>query len=81
MSSAEGTYVWDSVSKAQGKDPQEPPVVWCHERVRIVPRLLQETCVTTSVEITIHHSSTLLTTFLNKLNTYFTPVCAVHALH
>lgn len=37
--------------------------------------------MTTSVEITIHHSSALLTTFLINLNAYLIPVHSVHALH
>lgn len=55
--------------------------VRCHEAVQIVPRFLQEICMTTSVEIIIHHSSALLTTFLIKLNAYLIPVHTVHALH
>lgn len=78
---AEGISVWGSVSKAQGQELQEfvlSLVLWT---TWIAPRLFQEICMTTSVEITIHHSSALLTTFLINLNAYLIPVHSVHALH
>ena len=72
---------WAVSPKPRAKTCRSLQWVRCHEPVWIVPHLHHQICMTTSVEITNHHSSTVLTTFLIKLNVYLIPIHAVHALH